>query len=140
MSEESKVEFSGPTATLFGSYYPRGYVVAVLDDPARAEAAVAELRAAGFPEREARVWSGQAVMDQHGAYVEQHRIRYRIGDLFPSEEKEALGEYLAHAERGGSFVTVHAEEGDQQRRAADVLHAHGATGVRFYGAHTISDL
>jgi hypothetical protein len=64
----------------------------------------------------------------------------RVESLFPSEEQATAAEYVAEAERGASFVTVHALQSAERDRARQVLTAYGGRRVRYYGSATITDL
>ena len=52
MSEQPNPgEARGPAAMAFGVFYPKGYLVAVVEDEERANAAAADLRAKGLRRR-----------------------------------------------------------------------------------------
>jgi hypothetical protein len=142
MPEETEFPptFSGPGATMFGTYFPKHYVVAVIHDPERAAKAAEELRGSGFAEGDVEVWPGERVLANHHAYLERHGLRHRLGQLFPGDEDEALKEYLGEAERGAHLVTVLAPDPEPRGRAASVLKAHGGHATRYYGDHTFTDL
>lgn len=132
--------FTGPTATLWGAYYPTGYLVAVLPDQAAAARAVAALAAAGLSPDAVAVWSGAQVLATHAAYVQRHSRWAWLGRLLPTPEALAQAEYLAAAQAGRAFVTVAAPQPVWQAQARAVLVAEGGQALRFYGTHTITEL
>src|SRR5687768_4236563 len=54
----SVTDVRNPLATALGSYYPRGYVVAVIHDPASATNALAALQREGFVDTAAAICPG----------------------------------------------------------------------------------
>ncbi len=135
MSEERN-----PLATALGTYYPRHYAVAVVSDPAAAMKALAALQGAGFRDAAAEICPGADFIKNWGDFVAQRGSLARIADLFPAEERSAVEEYLAEAENGASFVTVHVTTTEDRNRARDLLKPFGAYGMRYYGDRTITDL
>lgn len=133
-------EAVNPLATALGTYYPKHYVVAVVDDPAGATRAMAALREAGFTDATAEICPGAEFLKNYREFVEGRGLLQRLEGLFPSEERAAVEEYLAEAERGASFVTVHAPERGERDRAANLLKTNGGHAMRYYGDNTITDL
>jgi hypothetical protein len=127
-------------ATLWGTFYPRGYIVGVVHDWHKAEAAAAKLREAGFAEGEIHTHSGQDVLAHHEELMKNRNVAERIASSVPSDESAAVDEYLAEARRGSCFVTVHAPEQAQVARARDVLRDEGVHAMRHYERSTITDL
>lgn len=129
-----------PLATALGTYYPRHYVVAVVNDPAAATKALAALQEDGFAEAAAEICPGPDFITNWSNFIAHRGRLARLADLFPAEERDAVEEYLAEAERGASFVTVHAVTTDERNRARDLLKTHGGYDMRYYGDRTITDL
>jgi hypothetical protein len=133
-------EAKNPLSTALGTYYPKHYVVAVIDDPAGAAGALADLRAAGFAEAVAEICPGPTFIANWRDFAANRTFLQRAADLFPAEEQAAVEEYLAEAERGASFVTVHAPGQAERDRARAILHDRGGHAMRYYGDRTITDL
>ncbi|MBA2598305.1 MAG: hypothetical protein M3Q50_11110 [Chloroflexota bacterium] len=133
-------EERNPLATALGTYYPRHYVVAVLRDPAAATKALTALQGEGFAEAEAEICPGPDFIRNWNDFAAHRGKLARIANLFPAEERSAVEEYLAEAENGASFVTVHATTTEERNRARDLLRPFGAYGMRYYGDRTITDL
>ena len=129
-----------PLATALGAYYPTHFVVAAFDDPASATGALAALRAAGFADPAVELCPGPRFLENYRDFVANRGLLERAVGLFPSEEQAAAAEYVAEAERGASFVSVHAPQRAERERAQGVLAVHGGHGMRYYGDHTITDL
>ena len=135
MSEERN-----PLATALGTYYPRHYVVAVIHDPASATKALTALQEQGFTDAAADICPGPEFIKNWNDFVAHRGPLARLANLFPAEEQSVVEEYLAEAENGASFVTVHATTTDDRNRARDVLRTFGGHSMRYYGDRTISDL
>ena len=129
-----------PLATALGTYYPRHYIVAVIHDPASAMQALSALQGEGFSDAAAELCPGPDFIKNWNDFVAHRGRLARVADLFPAEEHSAVEEYLAEAENGASFVTVHAVTPDDRNRACDVLRNHGGHSMRYYGDRTITDL
>lgn len=133
-------EAKGALATALGTFYPKHFVVAVVHEQPRAEEAIAALRQAGFGDEIVGLHTAEEVRGNHQAFMEHRRLGQRLTALFPSEETDALNEYLAEATAGANFVTVHAPAAEQQETAHDILKEHGGHAIRYYGDATITDL
>jgi hypothetical protein len=136
----SLTEEPNPLATALGTYYPRHYVVAVIHDPASATKALAALQGEGFTDVAAEICPGPEFIKNWSDFVAHRGPLARLANLYPAEEQSAVEEYLAEAENGASFVTVHATTTDDRNRARDVLKTFGGHSMRYYGDRTISDL
>ena len=133
-------EAKNPLATALGTYYPRHYVVAVVDDPSRAAGALAALKDAGFDDAAAEICPGAEYLKNYRDFVEGRNLFERLVGGFPSDERDAVEEYVAEAERGASFVTVHAVERAKRDQATELLKEHGGHAMRYYGENTITEI
>ncbi|HEU5433243.1 MAG TPA: hypothetical protein VFU81_16375 [Thermomicrobiales bacterium] len=133
-------EGKNPLATALGVYAPTHFVIAAIDDPATATGALAALKAAGFADAAVELCPGSQFLKNYRDFVDHRSLGERVEGLFPSEEQAAAKEYLAEAERGASFVTVHAPQRAERDRARDILSAHGGHAMRYYGDNSITDL
>ena len=129
-----------PLATALGTYYPTHYLVAAFDNPSLAKQAMAALQKEGFAEATAQICPGPEFLRNYHAFAAQRSIFQRAADFFPAEEHTAVEEYLAEAEQGASFVTVHTPKRADRDRAQSILQAHKGHAMRYYGDHTITDL
>lgn len=133
-------EPQNPLATALGFYYPKHYVVAVVEDPSRAAQALAALKEAGFDDAVAELCPGPDFVKNYRDFRVGQTLLQRASRLFPAEEETAVQEYLAAAEGGASFVTVLTPEREARDRAHDLLKQHGGRAMRYYGDRTITDL
>lgn len=133
-------ETRNPIATALGTYYPRHYIVAVIDDPSVAARARDALSGDGFAEANVELCPGPDFVKNWNDYLGHRGIVARLADLFPAEEHEAITEYLGEANNGASFVMVHTPEHAGRDRARDILREYGAHGMRYYGDTTITEL
>jgi hypothetical protein len=131
--------YTGALASHFGTYYPTGYVVAVLE-PQAVAGAVDALRAGPCAPDEVRTLSGQEALDVAAAAEAQQTLLQRLGAALASDEGEAQTEYLDEARRGRSLLVAHAPDAGQSARVARVLAAHGARRMRHYGQLAMTDL
>lgn len=138
--EPQEGRYAGSAATAFGTYYPNGYVVAVLEDQEGATAAAGALQETGFGADEVRVWTGPEVLANHEEFQKRRGPLQRLGGLFASDEKEALDGYIENARQGHAFVTVHAPGTEEMERARGVLAAHRAHNMHHYGPSVMTDL
>jgi hypothetical protein len=129
----------GALASHFATYYPTGYVVAVIE-PAAVPAAVDALRSGPCSPDEVRTFTGQEALDIAAAVQGQRTPLQRAAALLVSDEQEAEAEYLDAARVGQSLVVVHAPTPDQAQRVAAVLAAHGARRMHHYGRLVMTDL
>ena len=136
MSAFNDNSFTGET--LFGTFYPTGYITAVTHARTDAEAAQTVLQEAGFSD--IRIWSGKEVQERHQAFLDQRSIAQRIGAAFAADEKLALDDYLQAADEGHTFLTVHVPDDTQVNRARDILIAHHSHQMHYYGPIGITDL
>ena len=73
-------------------------------------------------------------------YVPAKRnVLERLGSYLPSDEHEALQQYVSEAEQGQYFVTVYAPHPDQIERARDILAKHGASDMHYYGERALGN-
>ncbi len=123
-------------------HYPTNHVVAIVDTPARLEAAVAALKRAGFPESEIVVGSGREVADALDASTGRGGLAglaIRIAERLGVEHNETrLKDRYEEALRDGKFViSVPAQDADRKERAAEILGEQGAHFINFLGRFAI---
>ncbi len=131
---------TGSGAMMFGTFYPKHYVVAVVGDPAEAARAADDLHAAGFAPEEVEVWSGERMLANHDTYLRQHRLLGRLGRLLPGDEALTEAHYLDEARAGCTFVLVLAPQPERRERARRILRAHHGHDLHYYGDRVFMDL
>jgi uncharacterized protein (TIGR02246 family) len=118
--------------------YPTNRVVGTVADAKDARAAINALLLAGFDRQDIDILHGEAGLhrldptgEEHGFLAQFQRTLIRIGG--PAEESKHLRHHVEDVRAGRFVIMVLAKERDQRTRAADILNAHGAEFVGFYG-------
>ena len=122
--------------------YPENHVVAVLDTNAQVTNAIAALTSGGFMDSEIQYGTGAMAADELGASTGRTglaalliRLAERIG--VADEEMEMKHRY-ERAMRDNKFVvSVAAPTDERKQRATEMLRAHGAHAIAYYGKRTI---
>jgi hypothetical protein len=120
-----------------GYLYPENDVLAVVDDRATGERALAALRQTGVP-------AGDMDLLPGGWFVERMRTlrrRHRLLQLLAlSDEGDLIRGYVEEAESGHHLIAVHAAESGVVERVRGVLAAHGARHLLHWERFTVTDL
>jgi hypothetical protein len=123
--------------TELGYLYPENDVLAVVDDRATGERALAALRQAGVPAADMDLLAG-------GWFVERMRtLRQRHGLLqllALSDERDLLQGYVEEASSGHHLIAVHAAEPGVVERIRRLLAAHGARHMLHWERFTVTEL
>jgi hypothetical protein len=120
-----------------GYLYPENDILAVVDDRATGERALAALRQTGVPAGDMDLLAG-------GWFVERMRtLRQRHGLvqlLALSDERDLLRGYVEEAENGHHLIAVHAAEPGVVERVRRVLAVHGARHMLHWERFTVTEL
>jgi uncharacterized protein (TIGR02246 family) len=118
--------------------YPLNRVVGTIADAKDANAAVEALLEAGFDRPSIDVLHGEEDLTrldptgaEHGALERLQRALIRTGG--PAEEHRHLMHHVEDVRSGRFVIMVLAPQREQRTTAADILNAHGAEFVAFYG-------
>jgi hypothetical protein len=118
--------------------YPTNRVVGTIADATNARAAIDALRRAGFERQHLEVLHGEADVQRldpsgagHGFLARFQRTVIRHAG--PVEEYRHLMRHLEDVRAGRFVIMVLAEGREQRTAAADILDAHGAASIGFYG-------
>ncbi|MFN8589903.1 MAG: hypothetical protein U0031_00485 [Thermomicrobiales bacterium] len=129
-----------PLTTAFGATFSRHYLIAVIHDGATADSTCAALRAAGFADGNVVVCAGDVFVKNWNEHFAHRGLLERALDLFPSEERAAVEEYLEEAGNGASFLLVHTPDRAGRDQAREVIVAHTGHAMRYFDDRTIVDL
>jgi hypothetical protein len=117
-------------------YYPTDKVVGIIDDPDDAQAAVSDLKAAGFTADEIEVLAGEqgarridSTGREHGVLARIVRSIQKIGNYESDHVKRHEQELLA----GHFGVGVTAKKEKDRERVRQILKSHNAHFINFYG-------
>jgi len=118
--------------------YPTNRVVGTVADAKSAHAAINALLGAGFDREDIDVLHGDAGEQrldpegtEHGFLAQFQRTLIRTAG--PAEEYKALMHHVEDVRAGRFVIMVLAKKREQRTVAADILNAHGAEFVAFYG-------
>jgi hypothetical protein len=129
----------GPPPTSFGNLYPKGDIVAAVEDRPTAEALVGALRTAGFPESDLDILEPAFVVQAAEELERRKGLLGRIGDIV-GDEGYFAGQFLELARAGHPIVLVHAPATEAVDRARPSLGRPGVLRARHYGALAVTDL
>ena len=124
--------------TEFGIFYPTGYVLSVFPDAAHADRAVAALRAAGFATDDLVIATGAEVLVYSGAEALSATVRALVAGLV-ADEATLADELVGLAERGHTFVAIHAPDDAATTRAVEAVHALAPVVLRKFDRQTYTD-
>jgi hypothetical protein len=129
--------------TEFGIFYPTGYVLSVFPDAAHGDRVVAALLAAGFRTDELVVATGADVL-AYARELRAHpglfsRFERFVASLYGGEATLAE-ELVGLAERGHTFVAVHAPGDAATARVTEAVRAFAPVVLRKFDSLTYTDL
>lgn len=118
--------------------YPTNRVVGTVNDAKTAHAAISALLQAGFDRQDIDILHGEEGLhrldptgEEHGFLAQFQRTLLRIAA--PVQEHAHLRHHVEDVRAGRFVIMVLAKRRDQRMRVADILNAHGAEFVGFYG-------
>src|SRR5512138_3538043 len=117
-------------------------VIAVIDDPRQARAAIATLERAGIGEGDLNAFSGEEGARQIDAEgVHSGGVTHVLRGLQRwTVEGSHLRKYEAELAQGHQVVDVHIHGRRNQGAVAQILRTHGAHFINAYGQWTIEDV
>jgi hypothetical protein len=124
--------------TIFGTFYPKGFVVAVFETQEECTQAADALRNAQFDD--VRQFTDQEVIDRYRTVTEGQNIAQRIGAAIATDEHFDIDEYVESAREGHHFLVTRAATPEQIEQVREVLFAHNAHGAKRFGEWTVQDL
>jgi uncharacterized protein (TIGR02246 family) len=118
--------------------YPTNRVVGTIADASNARTAIDELLQAGFDREDVDILHGEADVHrldptgtEHGFLAQFQRTLIRAAG--PAEEYKHLSRHVDDVREGRFVIMVLVRRREQRMVAADILNAHGAEFVGFYG-------
>jgi hypothetical protein len=125
-------------------FHPRDDLLAVIDDPAAAESAVAALKRASFAGEHIHVFRGHAEIEALArAWWKHSGVPALLAPFlaaFLSDEFEIEKRYEAEGAAGHTVLAVHAARRNDIERATAVLGEFAAHDMRYFGRWTITEL
>ena len=131
-----------PLPSSWGSIYPEGDIIAVIDDRAGADSAVRAIEAIGIPADDIFLIEGPRAVSSMEDFREHQRVLGRIGRAISRVMSDSLQferEYLDEARKGHHLLGVRTSSSEEVERVRPVLHAHQAHHVRHYGPLVVEE-
>jgi len=145
MSDADRDHLSHSEHSLEPIRYPMHHVVAVIDSAQQTQEAVDALTSGGFLETEIGIGTGPDLADRvrettgrSGFAAMAMRFNEALG--LPNEEAEAKDRYERAMRDGRYVVAVLAPTPERKAQALDILSAHGAHDVGYFGRFVIEKL
>ena len=126
-----------------GAVYPEHYIMAVIDEVKEAQDAVQALRHAGIPAEDIRLFESQEVLEYAEDTERTRSLGSRIADVFQaitSDEDAHVLIYVQEALRGHVILNVYAPTDEQVEQVKNILVAHGARNIKYFGRWAITVL
>ena len=118
-------------------WYPDNDVLAIIDDPAAANRAVQALHNAGYGPQDVHVGSGEEWVEKFAATGQPAGTLGRLVRFLQRVASDVTYEnmrlYEEAARHGQAVVMVHLPGRDHLDEVADILRAHGARDINFFG-------
>ena len=130
-----------PTSRAVG--YPTNRLLAVIDDPPEAAAALAELKAGGFADRDLEILRGEESADRMDGTGQVSGWLSRLRRAFDFTLMDQLVDFAAYerALRDGRAVVMVHVHGDAPKEAAhQVLKRHRGHFINYYGRFATEEL
>jgi hypothetical protein len=116
--------------------YPTNRLLAVIDDPAEAAAALAELKAAGLADRDLEILRGEEGADRMDGTGEISGWLGRLRRAFDFTLMDQLVDFATYERAlrdGRAVVMVHVHGDELKAQAVKILKRHGGHFMNYYG-------
>ncbi|HEX5039859.1 MAG TPA: hypothetical protein VFW95_06980 [Candidatus Limnocylindria bacterium] len=123
--------------------YPTGWTLAVVDEPAEAEAAAAELRESGVDSADVIVIAGdgaEAGMQRLGAGSGGMARLRRAMQFLAMDQLPDFHVYELALEQGRALVAIRIGQAGARREAVDVLRRHGGHFINRFGSWATEEI
>jgi len=120
-------------------FNPQGLLVAILEDAEQAERARAALAAAGFAERDLRVYTSQQILDSWERFQAERSLPQRVAGAV-TDDPETIEQYFGYARQGRAALWVHVPDDADAKRAVRALADHQVLHFRHYGHDSQQDI
>jgi hypothetical protein len=120
-------------------FNPQGFLVAILEDADQAEQAKATLAAAGFADRDLRVYSSQQILNSWERFQAERSLAQRVAGAV-TDDPDTIELHLGYARAGRAALWVHVPEDDDAKRAVRGLADHQVLHFRHYGHDSQQDI
>jgi hypothetical protein len=132
-----------PAGTRRAIGYPTNRLLAVIDEAAEAAAALADLKAAGFIDRDLEILRGEEGADRMDGTGEVSGWLGRLRRAFDFTLMDQLVDFATYERAlrdGRAVVMVHVHGDEPKARAHQILKRHGGHFVNYYGRFATEEL
>jgi hypothetical protein len=120
-------------------FNPQGFLVAILEDADQAKQAKATLAAAGFADRDLRVYTSSQILDSWERFQAERSLGQRVvGGV--TDDPDTIELYFGYARAGRSALWVRVPDEADADRAVRRLADHQVLHFRHYGHGSQQDL
>jgi hypothetical protein len=124
-----------------GSWYPKNYVVGVIDDFQEAQQAQKAFQAAGHPAEELRLMSSEEATHKVEKLEEEKNPFQRFFSFFQGVTDETGAHvYEREARQGNHILYVRAENEEESKSIAALMQRYHAHTVKYFGPWAVADL
>jgi hypothetical protein len=120
-------------------FNPQGFLVAILEDAAQAEQARVALAAAGFADRDLRVYTSQQILGSWERFQAERSLAQRVAGAF-TDDPDTIEQYFGYARAGRSALWARVADKTDAKRAIRGLADHPVLHFRHYGHDRQDDL
>jgi hypothetical protein len=118
---------------------PQGFLVAILEDADQAEEARVALAAAGFADRDLRVYTSRQILHSWERFQAERTLAQRVAGAI-TDDPATIELYLGYARAGRSALWVHVPDEADAKKAVRALVDHQVLHFRHYGHDSQQDL
>jgi len=120
-------------------FNPQGFLAAILEDADQAERARAALAAAGFADRDLRVYTSQQILDSWERFQAERSLAQRVAGAV-TDDPDTIELYFGSARQGRSALWVRVPEEADAKRAVRALADNQVLHIRYYGQDRQDDI
>jgi len=124
-----------------GSFYPKNYVVGIVDDLQEARQAVQAFKQAGYDTDEIRLMESGEVVQKEQQLDEKKNWLQRLFSSFQNTTDETGAHVYEEAARQGKHVLhVHADSQEEVDKISALMQHYHAHAVKFFGTWSVADV
>lgn len=124
-----------------GAFYPKNYVVGIIDDIQEARLAKQAFKDAGYNIDEIRLMESQeAQQKMHQLDEEKNWLQRIFSSLQGNTDETGAHIYRLAAQQGKQILHVRADSQDEVNRISALMQRYHAHAVKFFGSWSVADV
>lgn len=124
-----------------GSWYPKGYVVGVIDGLQEAQEARQAFRKAGYTAEEIRLMESKETLQKAQELEEDKNPLQRLLSSFQDTTDETGAHiYQLEAQKGNHILYVRADREEEVDKIAALMQCYHAHAVKYFGSWSVADI